>query len=149
MHVEPITVAEFFAHPDARELLDNYAEECANEGLPPYKPNWEIYAFLEQAGAMHVLAAFESGRLVGVLVLLVSTNPHYSVPLAVTESWFVAPAYRSTGAGLELYRRAKDKARELGALAIYVSAPTGGQLAGVMEKLGARETNRVFCEVLA
>jgi hypothetical protein len=32
---------------------------------------------------------------------------------------------------------------------VLVSAPAGGQLAGVMEAMGAVETNRVFCEVLA
>jgi L-amino acid N-acyltransferase YncA len=150
MHIQPITIAEFFAHPDAPALLGAYAQECANEGLPPYSPHREMYAAIEAGGALHVLAAFDDGgRMLGFLALLVSLNPHYSVLLAVTESWFVAPDDRPTGAGLALYRTAKDTARALGAKAMYVSAPKGGQLAGVMAGLGARETNQVFCEVLA
>jgi len=150
MHIEPITIADFFAHPDAPALLEAYARECANEGLPPYRPHREAYATIEANGALRVLAAFDDkGRMLGFLALLMSLNPHYSVLLAVTESWFVGPDHRATGAGLALYRAAKDAARARRAAAIYVSAPKGGQLAGVMEGLGATETNRVFCEVLA
>lgn len=150
MHIGPITIAEFFAHPDAAALLGAYARECANESLPPYNPHREAYAMVEANGGLHMLAAFDdAGRMLGFIVLLVSLNPHYSVLLAVTESWFVAPEHRATGAGLALYRAAKTQASALGARAIYVSAPKGGQLAGVMAGLGAVETNRVFCEVLA
>lgn len=149
MQVQPVTIAELFAHPDATGLLEGYAQECANEGLPRYCPHQGLYAALEQSGGLCVLAAFSGERMLGFLALLVSVNPHYSVLLAVTESWFVAPEHRATGAGLALYRRAKDVAHKRGARAIYVSAPKGGQLAGVMEGLGATETNRVFCEVLA
>jgi GNAT superfamily N-acetyltransferase len=150
MHIESITVADFFAHPDAPALLDAYARECANEGLPAYNPHLDTYGLIEASGALQLLAAVDAtGRMLGFLALLVSLNPHYSVLLAVTESWFVAPEHRATGAGLALYRTAKDAAKARGALAIYVSAPAGGQLAGVMAGLGAAETNRVFCEVLA
>jgi len=148
MHTEPITVAEFFAHPDAEHLLAGYARECANAGLPPYCPHRELYAAIEAAGLLHVFAAMRGERMLGFLALLVSVNPHYSVPLAVTESWFVAPEHRDTGAGLALYRQAKAEARARGTHALYVSAAVGSQLAGVMEGLGATETNRVFCEVL-
>lgn len=149
MHIEPITSADFFARPETQGLLEEYASECSPEGLPAHNPHQAMYAALQQAGVLKILAAFHDGRMIGFLFMLVSMNPHYSVPLAVTESWFVTPEGRPTGAGLELYRTAKGIARELGAHAFYVSAPMGGKLAAVMHRMGARETNRVFCEVLA
>jgi GNAT superfamily N-acetyltransferase len=149
MHIQPITIAAFFAHPDTSGLLEDYARECSTEGLPRFSPHQDLYEHIERAGALHMLGAFHEERLIGFLVMLVSMNPHYSVPLAVTESWFVAPEHRATGAGLILYRTAKQLARDFGAKALFVSAPSGGKLAGVMEAMGARETNRVFCEVLA
>lgn len=149
MRVEPIHVAEFAAHPDAAGLLAAYAQECGNRDLPPYNPSAQAYDAMQEAGVLHMLAAFEGDHVIGFLVLLVSLNPHYSITLAVTESWFVLPEHRATGAGLELYRHARSVARALGAKALYVSAPLDGQLADVMAGLGARETNRVFCEVLA
>jgi GNAT superfamily N-acetyltransferase len=149
MHIEPITTVEFFDHPDAATLLAGYGAECAIDGLPTYCPHRDMYGAMEQTGAVRTFAAFEGDHMLGVLVLLVTMNPHYSVPLAVVESWFVAPEHRASGAGLALYRAAKDAARAAGARAVLVSAPAGGQLAGVMEAMGAVETNRVFCEVLA
>lgn len=148
MHIQQITTAEFFAHPDSSGLLEGYARECANSGLPPYCPHRELYALLDENGALRTLAAFEGERMLGMLTLLVAVNPHYSVPLGMVESWYVAPEHRATGAGLALYRMAKFEAGTSGAHALYVSAPKGGQLAGVMDAMGATETNRVFCEVL-
>ena len=149
MQVEQITADAFFGHADSPQLLAAYARECAQEGLPAYCPSREMYAAMERSGALTLLAAFEGEHLIGLLALLVYLNPHYSVPLAVVESWFVLPEYRPTGAGLALYRRAKEDGRARQACAIFVSAPVGGQLADVMQGLGARETNRVFREVLA
>lgn len=148
MHTEPITIAAFFAHRDTPGLLEAYARECSIEGLPRFNPHQDLYEAIERAGALHMLGAFHEERLIGFLVMLVSMNPHYSVPLAVTESWFVAPEQRKTGAGLELYGTAKHLARDFGAKAMFVSAPAGGKLAGVMQAMGARKTNEVFCEVL-
>lgn len=150
MHIQSITAADFFAHPDSPALLDAYARECATAGLPPYNPHRESYAAMEANGMLHSLAAIDdAGRMLGFLALLTILNPHFSVVLGVTESWFVAPEHRATGAGLALYRAAKELAKERGAVAMFVSAPNGGQLASVMDRMGVTETNRVFCEVLA
>lgn len=148
MGIRRVTADEFFEHPDCQALLAEYAGECANAELPPINPDRQVYAAMERHAMLHLLAAFEEEAMVGLLFLLVHVNPHYSVKLAVTESWFVAAKHRSTGAGLELYRRAKSIAAALGARGIYVSAPLGGQLADVMQAMRARETNRVFFEVL-
>jgi hypothetical protein len=53
MRVEPIHVAEFAAHPDAAGLLAAYAQECANQDLPPYNPNAQVYDAMEEAGVLH------------------------------------------------------------------------------------------------
>ena len=69
--------------------------------------------------------------------------------VATTESFFVDPDKRQSGAGIKLLRIAEAVAKDLGAVGLLVSAPFGGKLADVMEKVGYTETNRVFFRGLA
>jgi GNAT superfamily N-acetyltransferase len=83
--------------------------------------------------------------VIGFLTLICIPLPHYSVPVAVSESFFVASVHRATGAGLALIREAERIARGLGALGLLISAPAEGRLAAVLDaKPDYRPTNRVF-----
>jgi GNAT superfamily N-acetyltransferase len=144
--IRPITTAEIF---DAAHLIAEYAVESSIDGMPAPAPNREIYTTLESAGVLHARGAFLAEALVGFILLVVTTNPHYGVPLAVTESYFVASEYRKTGAGLALLHAAEGLAKELGAVGILVSAPSNGRLADVLPRTGYAETNRVFFRRLA
>lgn len=144
MEVRQITVEEFFAHPDAPALLAAYARESSIGGLPPARPDETMYQLLEGTGRFRVFAAMADAALLGFVTLLVSNNPHYSAVIGVSESLFVAPEHRNTGAGMALIRQAKAAAREAGAAGFLMSAPSGGQLAQVLERMDCHETNRVF-----
>jgi GNAT superfamily N-acetyltransferase len=121
-----------------------YGREAAIDGLPPPAARLAHYLPLEKAGALHTIRATVDGRLAGVITVLAPVNPHYGVPLAVSESFFVPKARRKTGAGLKLLRAAEDTARALGAPGLLVGAPVAGDLAQVLPRVGYRETNRVF-----
>lgn len=136
--------AELESAANFAEQTAEYAAESAIEGLPPPAAHFQTYRMMEAAGAMHVLGAYRGADLIGFIILLVSMNPHYGLPLAVTESFFVAHIDRKSGAGLKLLRAAEDLAAKLGAQGLLVSAPAGGRLADVMPGAGYRETNRVF-----
>lgn len=147
--VRPCTVAEVFGASNIDALLAGYASESSIAGLPPAVPNRDIYQVLEDSGAMTVLGAFQDDLLVGFLALVVSTNPHYSRTLAVTESYFVAEQFRKTGAGIQLLRAAEDTARAKGAVGILVSSPSEGRLAEVLPHTGYAETTRAYFRSLA
>lgn len=143
--VIPYRFADFEAHPDTPALVAEYAEESAIPELGGANPQWEMYRRMEEMGAVRMLAAFRGEALVGCLVLIVSVVPHFGLTIASTESIFVARAARKTGAGLKLLHEAERLARESGAVGLFVSAPSGGQLAQVLDRLKSwRETNRVF-----
>ena len=139
-----VTAAEFWSQPNIQAILEEYALECSIAGLPAPAPSRELYAALESSGAMRVLGAFLGGTMIGFAVLLVTLNPHYGKPLAVTESLFVAGEYRKTGAGVRLLRAVEAVSVEMGAIGLLVSAPIGGRAAEWLPSSGYRETNRVF-----
>ena len=144
LEIAPAAVAEIEAAAGINALLDEYAAESLIDGLPAPVANWQAYRALEAAGMLHVFAARVHGRMAGFVAVLIAPHPRYSVNLATTESFFVARAHRGTGAGLKLLRAAEQRAREAGAPGLLVSAPSGGDLARVLPRVGYRESNRVF-----
>lgn len=142
--IRPITSSEFWSAPNIDDMLAEYASESSIAGLPAPAPSREIYERLEATGLMHVLGAFKDDVLVGFLAMMATTNPHYGVPLAVTESFFVGSVYRKGGAGLKLLHEAEQIAKAAGAQGLLVSAPTASRLADVLPGVGYAETNRVF-----
>jgi GNAT superfamily N-acetyltransferase len=125
-------------------LAAEYAAEAAIDGLPAPAAKMETYRQLEAAGMLHAFSALIDGALVGFITLLAPVLPHYGVPVAVSESFFVASAHRRSGAGLRLLGAAEDEARALGSPGLLVSAPFGGRLFEILPRRGYVETNRVF-----
>lgn len=142
--VAPGTVGEISAAPEFPALAAEYAAESAIDGLPPPAAKMATYRQLESAGALHAFAARLDEALVGFITVLAPVLPHYGVPVAVSESFFVARAHRGSGAGLRLLRAAEGKARALGSPGLLVSAPFEGTLFNVLPRVGYVETNRVF-----
>jgi|TARA_R110000744_G_scaffold11662_4_gene35344 GNAT superfamily N-acetyltransferase len=140
-----ITFNELSSDPMFQTLIDGYADESAMEGLPPVDCQYHTYEAMCAAGIIFVLGAYHDDILCGFAVVITSIVPHYGVCVAATESFFVAPDKRDTGAGLMLLRKAERVAQTRGAVGFLVSAPTGGRLEDVMIKSSTyKERNRVF-----
>ncbi len=146
--IEAITIAALEAAPNIEALLEDYRAEGAIDGLPAPSPRWDTYRTLEANGLLHVFAAPCAEGLAGFIILLFAPHPHYREPLATSESFFVAKAHRMGGLGLKLLKAAEDRAAELGAPGLLVSAPLDGKLFEVLPRLGYAATNRTFFKPL-
>lgn len=149
MEIVRMPVAEFQARDELPELLAEYAEESAlAEYAGSAGPQWATYLELERLGMLHLLVALAGDRVIGFASVLVSVLPHFGVPVASTESYFVAKAWRNTGAGLGLLAEVKRVAAEANACGLLVSAPEGSRLAQVLERTDMRASHRVFFKPL-
>ena len=149
LSIRPVTFAEIESAPNLPELLAEYAHECGMSEIGTPCMQAELYRSFETAGAMHVVGAYVGINLAGFASVLVHPVPHYGLKAAVTESLFVAKQYRQSGAGLLLIEAAETLAKSLGAVALMISAPAGGQLAKVMPRIGYRHSNQVFIRALS
>lgn len=137
------SVAEVMGAVEFPTLIEEYARESAIEGLPPPLAKLESYQSLEFTGAIHIFAAVQDGGLVGFITVAIPPSLHFSVPLAVTESFYVAPAHRGQ-TGLRLLVAAERLAKERGSPGLLVSAPLKGRLCELLPKVGYRPTNVTF-----
>lgn len=144
MEIRPATIDDIINAPNRLALHDEYAAECGNTGIGT--PNMQVntYRALEAAGLLKILAAYEANELVGFLFYLLSELPHYGKRVAVSESFFVAHAYRETGAGLALLKDAEEAALEAGAVGLLMSAPAGGRLDKLLAAKRYEHTNNAW-----
>lgn len=149
MLLRTLPIVDFFAHTDSAALLTEYASEAQIKGLPTPTPDQATYALLEASGRAQLIAAEDNGKLIGMLLLVASMNPHYGVTLGVVESYFVASAARKTGAGLAMLTLAERLAKEAGAAGLLLSAPVDSRLDKVLAGLDDfKPTNRVYFKPL-
>lgn len=142
--VKPCTVSELEHAPNLGELCAEYAQESAIDGLGPHNVQVEAYRAMENAGMLHLIGAFEGDTLVGFLVLVVTSMPHFGSLAATVESFFVSSNARKGGTGLRLLRSAESLACSLGAPAMFTHAPVGSRLDTVLSHQGYSEASRVF-----
>ena len=128
---------------NSKELLAEYAEECAIAELGEISPSRELYSNLEAHG-MKTIAALDEGRLVGFATLLTYMVPHYGKKVAATESIFVARGYRGK-IGRRLLDFIEALARKEQCAAVFYSAPVGSRFAEYLRLSGRfRHSNEVY-----
>lgn len=144
--IREITIDEAASDPCFAELVKGYAKELALPDLP--QPNYQIdlYRKMESLGLFFAFAAYHANKMIGFVSMLATVSPHYGVLIASTESFYVAPAHRRGGPGLDLLRHAEAKAVEIKAIAMLIPAQTGSRLDSMMSRSvsGYRESYRVF-----
>lgn len=146
--IEQRSVSGIVGDPEFPDLIAEYARESAIEGMPAPKANLNQYYVYEMGGFFTGFVAESAGLMVGFVTVVYPPNAHYSLPLAVTDSIFVAARHRHTGAGLKLLNVAEKCARLVGSPMLLVSAPFGGQLDKLLPKCGYRATNTVYAKKL-
>ena len=124
------------------------AEEYASESGNPFigsvaNPNREGYRFIEDAGMWRCCAAYEADKLVGFVAVMALQHFHYGVLVASIETLWLSPEHRKGPAGLRLIREAKLIAKDMGAVALYASAPSASRLAVLLDRI-ATKTDEVF-----
>lgn len=148
--IKQISYKELDGLPEFKDIVKEYTAESSLDEMPPINTNVDLYIKLNEAGALTTLAAYDDEIVIGYANFIISPNLHYSVSTAVTESFFVKEDYRKTGAGMFLLKEMERLAKEKGAIAFLVSAPTDSKLSAVMDKNKAyKETNKVFFRSLA
>lgn len=146
--VESISHADLIALPEFSQMLEQYVHECGIPELGPANPQHDIYAAIEQAGAACFIVARLGPQAIGFCCLTASRVPHFGTVVAHTESLFISPLYRATGAGLLLMREAERVAAEMGATGLFIGAPIGSRLDRLLRGTDYRPTTVAHFKVL-
>ena len=145
MEIRPCSAAEILRH---SELIAEYADECAINGMPRPEPSIELYERLETAGLLHCFGVYAGGCLVGFATIITNVVPHYNRVTAITESVFVSNAYRKSGVGLKLLKAIVEHSRRYKAVGLLISTPAGSRFSKLLARMGYSLTNEVYFRCL-
>jgi hypothetical protein len=131
-------------------LLDSHYEEIAQfKQVQRLDPDWEAYYRLEQAGKLWVMTVRADGRMVGYIVMLLTTDMHYRQLLRATEDiHFILPEYRKGLTGYRLLVRMKQAMAEKGAHTITLRTKANSDHGVLFERLGGVLHDLVYTIVL-
>lgn len=137
------------AHADAAELIQlHYAEIAPYQDLFKINCNVAFYRKLEQSGALRVVTARHSGRLVGYFIFIAARHPHYDDVMVANEDMkFVHPDYRG-GTGFKLIRFAEQHARALGCKVIFQRSKAKSNHGEMYRRLGYELMDEIYAKRL-
>lgn len=136
---------------DAAPLLPRHFDEIAEnkEILGRPDPDLDRYRILDATGKLHTLVARDGARLVGYFVCITDNALHYRTIRAGSEDlYYLAPEYRGRP-GFQLILEAERMMRELGVQVATMKTKEANNKGPVLERLGWRPFERVYCKVLA
>lgn len=142
--IRSATVADVMDNPRFQQLIEQYAQECANPTMGAPAPDREQYEALAKIGMLHALGAYQGDELVGFISYLLTPMMHFSSCAATTESLFLSPEHRHGLLGVRLIKAALTQAVSQGAKGLYVTAPAGSQLEKLARVMKLKHTNTVF-----
>ena len=132
---------------EACSLFAEHYKEIASYQDIPLDPDYEKYIAMAEAGKVLILTAKYNGDLVGYVVYLIDTAPHYKGSLqAVQDILFVKKGLRKSllGCGLMLLRQSEKILQRMGVQVVYQHVKTKHDFSPFLEKLGYENVEKIY-----
>jgi hypothetical protein len=122
--------SDILGAPNAAELIDQYASECAVD----IHPQVEQYAEMERLGALQCFGVYDHGpTLVGFASILSAVMPHNGLRVGTVESIFIADGYRR-GLSIKLLDFLEDYAEHAGCVTLLYGPRVGSALEKILSR---------------
>jgi len=136
---------------EAKDLIAAHWNEVgSHRDILTLRPRHDVYRRLEDNGALEILVARDSGKMIGYFFLLFSPHPRdVEVVIAQDDIIYANPAYRREWVGYKLLKLAVSRATERGALLASFHEKTSRKGGGYLKRLGFAPKEVVWTKVLA
>ena len=118
----------------------HWQEIALNKDQIELDPDYELYAKLDELGAVHLVTARDGRFLVGYHISFIRPHLHYRRSLtAFTDIFYLLPEYRRGLNGYNLLKFFVDSVREIGVERIYMMTKLAIDLTPILDRLGFSE----------
>jgi hypothetical protein len=139
-----VRYSDILGAPNAAELIEEYGKEC----MVQVNPQAEIYARMEDSGALQCFGVYDDQDLVGFASVLTAVMPHSGIRIGTVESIFVSAGKRPSGASLMV--TLEKYAKAAGCAMLLYSARVGSRLEWILsQRRECRHTHAVFARGFA
>jgi hypothetical protein len=128
----------------------HWREIALNQDKVPLDPDWQRYFDYDLAGVLKCLTVRSNGILVGYVFMLVYPHLHYASTLcAVTDMFWLDPAYRRGLAGYRMLATMKKSLQDAGVKVVYANTKLHfeadrGTIGKLFERLGFKPTETLY-----
>jgi GNAT superfamily N-acetyltransferase len=125
------------------EEVDKYRDKV------PLDVDWAKYMALYEAGQLKAYVARVDGKLVGYMVVVVTTHPHFNTTLhGVTDAIYVQKEYRKSNLAAGLIKYAEKELKEAGVMVLTMSMKAWQPFESLMERLEWEKSEIIYSKVI-
>lgn len=114
-------------------ILEQNFKESGLAGFD-FRLNRDTYEVISLQGTSFGIVALDDGLPVGLVSVFVGPDPHISSLVALNDTIFVLPEYRSRGVGGQLFARAEREAKSRGAVVFFWQVGVGSPLDRALQR---------------
>ncbi|SAK95862.1 GCN5-like N-acetyltransferase [Caballeronia temeraria] len=112
-------------------------------------PDYRQYEAFCAAGALHIVTAREAGKIVGYHISIVRPHLHYMHDLhGFTDVYYISPEHRKGWVGVKLFKYVEKTLKARGVKKLFSGTKLHLDMGPIFERMGWRETERLFSKVL-
>lgn len=136
--------------PELKPLLeDHYKELALDQDKIPLDPDWAEYDRLEKLLRYHFYTVRDQGQLIGYYGCIIGGHLHYlSTPHAITDLFWINPAYRKLGIGREFFENIEFLLRQFSIKKVVCGAKAVANHQKFFESLGWTLSDYQFIKLL-
>ena len=135
---------------ELKPLLQQHWEELAlDKDQIPLDPNWPEYDRLEKSLNYHFYTIRDQGELIGYFGCVIGPHMHYKqTPHAITDLFWINPAYRKLGIGREFFSNIENLLKQLSIKKVVCGAKATVNHQKFFESLGWTLSDYQFIQLL-
>jgi len=127
----------------------HWAEVATDHNTILLAPDYGLYEYYQKSGALHVVTVRENGAVIGYHISIVRPHLHYVNDLhGFTDVYYISPPQRKGWVGVKMFRYAERTLKSRGVKKIMTATKLHLDMGKIFERLGYRETERLYTKVL-
>jgi hypothetical protein len=138
------TWAAYFA--DCQTLwVEHYDEIAGDKERMPMRPDVALYEQLERSGQLQIVTARELGTMVGYMLFIVRSHPHYAdVLCGFEDAYFLAMRSRRGSAGIRLIRESITVLKRRGVKRVFIHTKKAKDMGRILTFLGLAHSDEIY-----
>ena len=135
---------------EIRPLFDGHWQEIAlDKEHIKLDPDYEAYQLMARMNMLHITTVRDQGRLVGYCVCVIRPHLHYRQSLtAINDIFYIHPDYRQGMTGVKMFKAVEKFLNKRGVQRVVMNTKLHQDVGLIFERLGYRETERIFTKLI-
>jgi len=128
---------------------DHWKEVAMDQDVIPLNPDLEVWDELARKRMLHLVTVREDDKLIGYYLAIIRPHLHYKQSLsAFTDLYYLSARHRRGLTGYKLFQYVESTLKARGVQKMFAGTKMHLDMGRLFERLGWRETERLYTKVI-